>query len=310
LWLTGAYPRWYAAVGAGHDVSEGAIKENVFTNEGKALVSKIQCDGDLKQNIGQAVATIGGFQKLVELGDTILVKANFNTADPPPASSDPHFVKAVIEMLYEQGAGKVVLGDSSMISLSTREVLHQTGMLQAAEEAGAEVIIFDEGEWVPAQTGGRYLKRVALAKAALEAEKIVYVCCLKTHRYADFTLSLKLAMGFVRRRDRVPMHLWRLSEKLADLNLAIAPDLTIVDGRRCFISGGPSSGELREPNLILASGDRIAIDVEALKVIQSYPGHSLKKGPWELTMIRRAVELGLGATSEAEYQVIQTQTTG
>jgi len=280
------------------------MKENVFSNEGKALVSKVQCDGDLRQNIGQAVAAIGGFERLVEPGDTILVKANFNTADPPPAASDPQFVKSVIELLYEHGAGQVVLGESSMISLSTREVLRQTGMLQAAEEAGAQVIIFDEGEWVPVKTGGRYLKRVALAKAGLEAEKIVYVCCLKTHRYADFTLSLKLAMGFVRRRDRVPMHLWRLSEKLAELNLAIAPDLIVMDGRRCFISGGPSSGELREPNLILASGDRIATDVEALKVIRSYPGHSLKRSPWELTMIRRAVELGLGATSEAEYEVV------
>jgi uncharacterized protein (DUF362 family) len=285
------------------------MKENIFSNEGKALVSRVRCDRNPKQNIGQAVAAIGGFQRLVEPSDTILVKANFNTADPPPASSDPQFVKAVIELLYEQGAGNVVLGDSSMISLSTREVLHQTGMLQAAGEAGAEVTIFDEGEWVTVKTGGRYLKKVALAKAGLEAEKIVYVCCLKTHRYADFTLSLKLAMGFVRRRDRVGMHLWRLSEKLAELNLAIAPDLTIVDGRRCFISGGPSSGELRKPNLILASGDRIAMDVEALKIIQSYPGHSLKKGPWELTMIRRAVELGLGATSEAEYQVIPSAQT-
>jgi uncharacterized protein (DUF362 family) len=279
-------------------------KKNTFTNEEKALVSKVRCDGELRQNIGQAVAAIGGFQRLVKPGDTILIKANFNTSDPPPASSDPQFVKAVIELLYEHGAGKVVLGESSMISQSTRETLRKTGMLQAAEEARAEVVIFDEGEWVPVETGGRCLRKVALAKAGLEAGKIVYVCCLKTHRYADFTLSLKLAMGFVRRRDRVAMHLRRLSEKLAELNLAIAPDLIIVDGRRCFISGGPGTGEVREPNLVLASGDRIAIDVEALKVIQSYPGHSLKKRPWELTMIRRAVELGLGATSEAAYQVV------
>ena len=280
-------------------------KENIFTNEGKALVSKLRCDGDLRQNIGQAVAAIGGFERLVEPGDTILIKPNFNTADPPPASSDPQFVKAVIELLYEHGAGKVVVGESSTFMLSTRDVLRQTGMLQAAEEAGAEVVIFDEGEWVTVEIGARYLKKVALARAGLEVEKIVYVCCLKTHRFADFTMSLKLAMGFVRRRDRVGMHLRRLREKLAELNLAITPDLIIMDGRRCFIAGGPDKGELREPNLILASGDRIAIDVEALKVIQSYPGHSLKKGPWELTMIRRAVELGLGAMSEAEYRVIQ-----
>ena len=280
------------------------MKKNIFTNKGKALVSKVRCEGDLRQNIGQAVAAIGGFERLVEPGDTILIKPNFNTADPPPAASDPQFVKAVIELLYEHGAGKVVVGESSTFMLSTRDALRKTGMLQAAKEAGAEVVIFDEGEWVTVDTGQRYLKKVALAKAGLEAEKIVYVCCLKTHRFADFTMSLKLAMGFVRRRDRRGMHIRRLREKLAELNLAITPDLIIIDGRRCFISGGPASGELREPNLILASGDRIAIDVEGLKVIQSYPGHSLKKGPWELTTVRRAVELGLGATSEAEYRVV------
>jgi uncharacterized protein (DUF362 family) len=284
-------------------------KPNVFTDEGKALVSKIQFAGDLNRNIAQAVAAIGGFQRLVKPGDTIMVKPNFNTADTPPGSSDPRFVKAVIELLYEHGASKVVLGESAMFRLSTIDVLRDTGMLQAAEEAGAEVVTFDDGEWETVETGGRYLKRVTLAKAALEATKLVYVCCLKTHFLADFTMSLKLAMGFVRPRDRMGMHARRLREKLAELNLAIAPDLTIMDGRRCFISGGPMTGKLREPNLILASGDQIAIDVEGLKVVQSYPGHNLKKEAWELPTIRRAVELGLGATSESAYRVISEKVT-
>lgn len=283
-------------------------KRNMFTNAGKPLVSKMPANGDLRQTIGQAVAAIGGFQKLVEPGDTILIKPNFNTADPPPASSDPAFVKAVVELLYEHGAGKVILGESSTFSLSTRDVLRKTGMLEIAKEAGAEVVVFDDEEWVPVETGGCYLNKVALAKAGLAAEKIIYVCCLKTHRFADFTMSLKLAMGFVRRRDRLPMHIRRLRQKLADLNLAIAPDLIIMDGRRCFISGGPSAGELREPGVVLASGDRIAIDVEALRLIQSFPGHSLKQEPWELPMIRRAVDLGLGAGSDGEYRVVSGTT--
>ena len=285
-------------------MEKDATKENLFIREGKALVSKISCDGDLSKKIGQAVAAIGGFQKLVAPGDTILVKPNLNTADPPPGSSDPHFVKAVIALLYQHGASKVVMGESSMFRLSTRDTMRGTGMLQAAEEVGAEIVCFDEGEWVEVKIGGRYLRKVALARAGLEAAKIVYVCCLKTHRFADFTMSLKLTMGFVRPLDRPGMHLWRLKEKLADLNLAIAPDLILMDGRRCFISGGPATGEMREPNVILASGDRIALDVEGLKVIRGYPGHSLKKSPWEFATIRRAVELGLGAESEAAYRVI------
>ncbi len=286
------------------------MKTNLFTDAGKALVSKIHSNRDPKQDIHRAVLAIGGFERLVSSGDTILLKPNFNSADPPPATSDPQFVRAVIELLYEHGAGKVIVGESSMLRLSTRDTLRTTGMLHAAEKAGAEVVAFDEGEWVPVETGGQFLKKVSLARAALESVKIVYVCCLKTHRFADFTTSLKAAMGFVKPRERPRMHAWRLREKLVDLNLVIAPDLIIVDGRRCFVSGGPSKGCVQEPNLVLASGDRIAIDVEGLKVIQSYPDHSLKKAPWELTMIRRAVELELGATSEAAYRVIRSESLG
>jgi uncharacterized protein (DUF362 family) len=279
--------------------------ENRFTREGKALVGKIACRGELRAEVDRAVAAIGGFQRLVEPGDTILVKPNYNTADPPPASSDPAFVRAVIELLYEAGAGKVILGESSMFSRSARKTLEQTGMMEAARAAGAEVVSFEEGRWVSVHTGGRYLKKVALAEAALEGHKIVYVCCLKTHFQAEISMSLKLAMGFVRPRERVPMHLHNLREKLADLNLAVAPGLVVMDGRRCFISGGPMTGEVREPGLILASGDRCAIDVEGVKVIQGYAGHSLPADPWQVVMIRRAAELGLGAASGRDYTVVE-----
>jgi uncharacterized protein (DUF362 family) len=250
------------------------------------------------------VAAIGGFEQVIEPGDEVLLKPNFNTEDPPPGSSDPEFVRAVIRLLYRYGAGRVLVGDSSTVLRSSHTILENLGMYQVVEGAGAELLSFDDGDWISVDTGGAYLRRVSLAEAGLKVAKIIYVCCIKTHNLADFSMSLKLAMGFVRPRDRIGMHVWRLKEKLVDLNLAIAPDLIIIDGRRCFISGGPSTGEVREPNLVLASGDRVAIDVEALKVIQSYPENDLKADPWDLPMIRRAVSLGLGAASEADYRVV------
>jgi uncharacterized protein (DUF362 family) len=282
------------------------VETDRFSTRGQALVSKVKPNGNLKATIGQAVVAIGGFERLIEPGDTVLIKPNFNTADPAPAASDPQFVRAIIELLYQHGASEVVLGESSTLTLSTRETLAKTGMLQAADEAGAKVTVFDEGEWVTVGTGGEFLKQVSVARQALEADKIVYACCLKTHRFADFTMSLKLAMGFVRPRDRIKMHLWRLREKLVDLNLVLKPDLILMDARRCFISGGPSTGTVREPGLMLASGDRLAIDVEGLKIIQSYPEHTMPQSPWQLPMIRHGVELGLGARNEQSYQIIHT----
>jgi uncharacterized protein (DUF362 family) len=108
----------------------------------------------------------------------------------------------------------------------------------------------------------------------------------------------------VRQSERLAFHLRHLKEKLVDVNLVVHPDLIIADGRKCFITGGPFSGEVREPNVILASGDRVALDVEAIKVIASYEGSKLKDNPWSYTQIRRAVELGIGVRSEQEYNVV------
>jgi len=57
---------------------------------------------------------------------------------------------------------------------------------------------------------------------------------------------------------------------------------------------------------VLASGDRIAIDIEALKVIEGYEGASLTADPWSYTQIHRAVELEIGVKKEDEYKVVST----
>jgi uncharacterized protein (DUF362 family) len=287
-------------------VGIGRIGENPLKKDGKVLVSKVGFGNEegLKGDILKAVDLLGGFGKIVEKGDEILVKPNFNTGDPPPASSDPAFVKAVIELLYEHGASKVVLGESSMFSLSTRNVLNVTGMLRNAEEAGAEVVPFDDGKWVKVGTGGKYLRTVSVPERALEAKKLVYVCCMKTHKWAKFSLSLKLAVGFMKPSERMSLHMRNLEEKIADLNLVVHPCLILMDGRKCFISGGPACGELRSPNVVLASGDRTAMDVEAVKLMQGYEDTSLTAEPWTYTQIRQAVQLGLGVRAEEDYKAV------
>jgi len=282
----------------------GRNMPNQLVEGDKALVSKVTFKQDLKESILHTVNLIGGFGKIIEGGDEVLLKPNYNSADPPPASTDPEFLSALVELLYEHGAGKVVVGESSMQTLSTRKVMEKTGALRKLSTSGAEIVFFDEGKWVGVDVGGKYLKRVSLPQRALHADKLVYCCCMKTHFKADFSLSLKLAIGFVKGSERITFHLMHLKEKIADLNLVVHPNLIIMDGRKCFITGGPFNGETREPNVILASGDRVAMDVEAIKIIESFDGAILKDDPWSYTQIKRAVELGLGVKSENDYHVV------
>jgi uncharacterized protein (DUF362 family) len=107
-----------------------------FVRGGKPLVSKIEATGNLKDDVLKAVDVIGGFRKIISAGDKVLVKPNYNSSDKPPASTDPAFLKAVIELLFDHGAGKVVVGESSWQMLKTRKALDETGTLDLVRETG------------------------------------------------------------------------------------------------------------------------------------------------------------------------------
>jgi uncharacterized protein (DUF362 family) len=292
-----------------------AMKGDIFSRSGRPLVSRVIHEGNLKQSVERSVSLIGGIGKLVKRGDIVLVKPNYNTAHPFPGSSDPNFVRVVIEILYEAGAGKVILGERTAL-LHSHEVLKQAQIVGVAEKAGAEVRVFGKDGWaalfdregwrrvrVP---NGRYLRKVSLAMEALETQRIVYLPLIKAHHAADYTGAIKLAMGFVKPFfDQISFHMRNLRAKLAELSLVVKPDLIIMDARKVFITGGPTRGEPRTPNLVLASGNQIAIDVEGVKILQSYAGNSLEgKNPWDLMQIKHAVELGLGPRSAEEYEIV------
>ena len=284
--------------------SIGNPLKNPFLKDRKALVSKVKANENPKQDVLKAVNAIGGFKKIISKGDKVLLKPNYNSADSPPASTEPDFLKALVELIFENGAGRVVVGESSWQALKTRQALEKTGTLDVLKKTGAEIAFFDEGNFVQVDVGGEYLDHVNISEQAIGFDKLVYCCCMKTHFRADFSLSLKLGFGFTKKSDRIGFHLVYLKEKLADLNLVLHPNLILMDGRTCFISGGPFRGEVRNPNFVLASGDRVAMDVESIKIISSFEGSELTKDPWSYTQIQRATYLGLGVKNNNEYIVL------
>ena len=259
-------------------------------------VSKIKVKKDLKKAISETVDLIGGFKKFIRKGDVVLLKPNFNTADPFPASTDLEFLKAVVESVYDCKPKIVMLGDSSTMSLNTRKVMEKLKIFGLEKmERPPRIYVFDERPWVKKEIPNpKYFKSLYVTQYLDRADKLILLPCLKTHFLSQFTGSLKLAMGFMKPYHRIHFHKRNIQEKIAELNKIINPDLIIMDARKCFINEGPAKGNLREPNLILASTDRVAIDVEGIKIIQSYKGNSLKNiDPWELPQIKKAVELGI-----------------
>ncbi len=257
----------------------------------------VKVEKDLKRAIEKAVEEIGGFGKFIKKGDRVLLKPNFNTADPYPASTDQIFLKAVVESVYAAGVGEVIIGDSSTMALKTRSVMEKLGIfeLEKIMNPAPKFVVFDEDKFIKKEIPqGKYLKTVSLPEILDKVDKLILLPCLKTHFLGQFTGSFKLSVGFMRKIERLSLHARHLNEKIAELNLVIKPDLIIMDGRKCFITKGPSERKLAEPNIIMASESRMEIDIEEIKTIQSFEGNSLSGiNPEEILQIKRARELGI-----------------
>jgi len=79
----------------------------------------------------------------------------------------------------------------------------------------------------------------------------------------------------------------------------------VMDGTRAFISGGPAHGQLREPNIVLATSDLVAADVVGLALLKYLGAPSLLAGnSWEEPQVARAVELGLGVSDASQVELV------
>jgi len=277
-----------------------------YIKDDRFLVSKSPVGSDLKAAVKSAVDLIGGFDKVIDQDDLVTIKPNLNTADPYPASSDPLFIKALGELLLDAGAGKLRIIESSTMRLSARKVSDTVGLTAVAEELDAEIIFLEEHDWVKVDIPrGKYLKKVSIGKSLLNMGKLVVAPNLKTHFLARYTGSLKIFVGWMRHRERIRLHMKNLEAKVVDLASYFNPDLIVMDARTCFITGGPASGQCSTPNLILASGDMVSIDVEGVRTIQCCNAkNKLGMDVWEIPQIKRAVEIGIGATSDNDIEIV------
>jgi len=283
-------------------------RNNPWLRNNQPVVAKVKAQGDIRLAINQAMALMGNLQLTISRGDRVFVKPNFNSPDLFPAATDLAFLQVVIELILEAGA-EVTIGESSgAVWRPTRKVFNQHGVPELARKLGVELIAFEDrpNDWVQIRINGDHLSKVIMPRSAYEADKMVYLPCMKTHSLGGaFSGAIKLAFGFVAPGQRRNFHLSHLQEKVAEISLCWQPDLIVMDGRKAFVSGGPNKGQLVEPGLVLASGDLIAIDVEAMRVLLEYrASNRIPANPWELSQITTALKHGLGA-GEGKYIVVE-----
>ncbi len=284
---------------------------------GGIMLSKVMFmkTGDRKEGVKTLLQALDGNPVR---GKNILIKPNFNTADPTPGSTHNDTLMALVDEIWAMGAKSISLGERSYPP--TAEVMKRKGIIPLLEQKDVKIIDFDtlhERDWVAFKPGeSHWPNGFRIARPILEAECLISTCCLKTHQYGGvFTMSLKLHVGVVPTSRHGFPYMGELhrsphqEEMIAEINQAFSPDLVVLDGIDVFVDGGPAMGKRAKGNVFLASKDRVATDATGLALLKVLGSNRaiMDRKIFEQRQIARAVELGLGASSASEIDLVPVE---
>ena len=213
-----------------------------------------------------AIEELGGMSRFVSHGDVVLVKPNIGWDRTPEqaANTNPDVVAAIVHESLQSGAKRVIVTDVSCNE--ARRCFQRSGIAEAAQRAGAEVILPDPSRFKEVDINGEVLGRWQVFDAFLNVDKIINVPIAKHHALTGTTLGMKNWYGILG-GPRNQLH-QKIHESLVDLADFIRPTLTIIDCYRVLLRNGPTGGNLEDVLLkktLVASTDPVAIDAYVAK---------------------------------------------
>jgi uncharacterized protein (DUF362 family) len=274
----------------------------------KATISLVK-SSDRATAVGRAIGLLD--VKSVN-GKQVLIKPNFNTADPFPASTHNDTLEQLIVELKKMAPRNITIGERCGPP-KTAAVLRSKGIPELCDKYDVGLINFEElpeDDWVRINPNASHWRNgFDVARPVLAADSVIATCCLKTHQYGGvFTMSLKLSVGITHKRNMAELHgaARNMRKMIAEINQVYCPDLILMDGIEVFIDGGPMRGIRKQADVMVAGSDPIAVDVVGLAILKDMGANDAIMGTkiFHQQQIARAVELGLGISRPQDIEII------
>ena len=226
-----------------------------------------------------------------------MLKPNFNCEYALPLSTDLAFLAAVIEWLQDFGCQVTVGEMSGRAAGPTERVVGLLGVEKVLKRYGVPFINFEKDEWLELEVRGEYWDTIRVPRSIYDAEKRIYLANMRCHSTGRYTAALKLGVGWISARDREYLHEDRenVACKIPEINSGWQPNLVLIDGRRSTVAWH-GRGAYVYPNVIMASGDIVAADSEAVRILKSYKADNRLDLPIEkVEQLVGAERIGLGS---------------
>jgi uncharacterized protein (DUF362 family) len=248
--------------------------------------------------VRRALAVMGGLEKYVPQGASVIIKPNICVAYHSyeyAATTNPWVVGALVKACLDAGARRVQVVDFPFGG-SAQEAYSISGIQEQVEAAGGEMAYMSGLKFVDAGIPqGKDLKSTRIYGDVLNADVLIDVPIAKHHSLARLTLGMKNLMGLI--QDRGSIHA-NLGQRIADLTSLFRPTLTVVDAVRILMNNGPTGGDLgdvKQLDTVIISPDIVAAD--------SYAASLFGLRPDDIAYIPAAAAMGLGRSDLENLKV-------
>ncbi len=244
----------------------------------------------------RAIESLGGMNKFVVKGQTVVVKPNIGWDVIPDkgANTNPKLLSRIIGHCLDAGAKDVFVFDHTCDNWV--KCYKNSGLEAAAKSAGAKVVSGDtEGYYQEIEIPrGVLLKKAKVHELILSSDVFINVPVLKVHDGSRVTVAMKNLMGAV--WDRRYWHRNGLHQCIADFATYCKPALNVVDAYTVMNSNGPRGVSIDDVSVmksLLIARDMVAVDAASAKLLGVDPetvGHirianEMKAGTMDLSKL-------------------------
>lgn len=255
----------------------------------------------------RALMGLADYQRFLPKDRDTLIKLNLSwTKYFPSCSSQPWQVEGAVRTLIEDGYSreKLIPVENKTVVTNPRKGARNNKWLPILEKYGLEFVPLPDVEWMVYPFKSPLLKLNEIFPEGIQIPKmyvgksILHLPTVKTHGHSTTTGAVKNAFGGLLKEVRHYAHKY-IHEVLVDLlymQRELHPGLfCVMDGTVCGNGAGPRTMLPEIKNIILASGDSLAIDAVAAKIMGFEP--------MDIPYIRMAHERGLGVGDLREVEI-------
>lgn len=268
---------------------------------GKTIVSIVKVN-DVSTAVEKAIELTGGLD--INAGDVVVIKPNAKNPAPPGYGiiTDPRVVEAVINLSFQRGAKKVKIAEGAAYpsgAYNTFAAFEAIGITEIAKRWNVELVDLNSYDSIDIDvTGGLVLDWVRVGKSVIEADVVINVPVLKTHKATLISACVKnIGVGCATREEKKRLHRLGIDEGLVDVYSVVPTTYHLVDGIVALEGDGPNlpPGKSRPLGLLIAGKDGVAVDTVCTKIMGFDPA--------DVKHLQLAKQQGLGIMDLEEITI-------